>query len=114
MMVERWKNLELRSPSLTYNSLEFCRNRKSSLASHLSSSKFRDALRLMNENDKENEKLVKRDGYIYIYIYIYIKWDYYTMRMAKESTTTVSPSGSAQPNLGPKAKDLCGAFLCLY
>ena len=68
MMVERWKNLELRSPSLTYNSLEFCRNRKSSLASHLSSSKFRDALRLMNENDKENEKLVKRDGYIYIYI----------------------------------------------
>ena len=41
---------------------------------------------------------------------IYKKWDYYTTRMAKESATTVSPSGSTQPNLGPKAKDLCGAF----
>ena len=32
------------------------------------------------------------------------------MRMAKESAITVSPLWSAQPNLGPKAKDLCGAF----
>ena len=44
MMVERWKNLELRPPSLTHSFLEICCNHRSSLASQSSSSRFREAL----------------------------------------------------------------------